>query len=266
MKNLSVVVKDNCRFINRLYSELACEFDVTLSDNKIVLLNVTDEEMLFLSDIIARNVIFEFQKKKLIGVVNKNCEFLTKSEKLDVWKKSVRQLTEDEFYSTAHYLKRLETVRKKVYECFTESVNFCVDGFLNFRLGEYLVQLSGVVDEALGEYLLEEEYREFISVLKYFVSVNPAKYKSVDVIYGKNVKIFFDGNDITDECRNRFYKDNMTAFCRKDDFLLDTLVILSPENIVVHIDECDINSELVETLNGVFGSRIMYRYDGNGIH
>ena len=269
MKNLSVIVNDgnnNGTFIRKLYSEAAAEFDVGLSENKISFSNLTEENSVLLSDILARNIISEFQKKMLISIINKNCTFLDKGEKLEVWKLSMKQLLNDEYFNNNDYLYRFEIVRQKVYECLESSNTLSVDGFVNFRLGEYMRDLEGVVEDALHEYVLEIEYKEFISMLRYFVSVQTPKYFSVDVIYGKDIKLLSEGIDITEECKSSFGIGVERYPLQNDDFLLDSLVILAPKSVVVHIGETDMTRELKETLSGVFGNKIEYRYDGKGVH
>ena len=41
-----------------------------------------------------------------------------------------------------------------------------LDGFVTFRIKEYIEKIDELVDEGVNKYIVEKEYAEFISLLK----------------------------------------------------------------------------------------------------
>lgn len=60
-------------------------------------------------------------------------------------------------------------VVSRVLDCLWAHEGLTVEGFVRFRLKEYVRRVGEVVERAAAEVLLDREYREFLRVLRYFV-------------------------------------------------------------------------------------------------
>ncbi|WGX76009.1 sporulation protein YtxC [Paraclostridium bifermentans] len=139
------------------------------------------------------------------------------------------------------YLKSLEVFKSK--DLLLREIIFCrmnnyilnndhidVDGFVKFRMKELMGYIANICEDALEEYLIEKDYDEFISVLRYFINVQETKIDTLKVyirkdnsfiLYDKNNNIIENEND--EELINMFIKENLNY----EDFLISTLLSLS---------------------------------------
>lgn len=259
MEKLSVIVNaisSNEKFLNNLFTEIGTEITTEIKDNKVLFYNIDKEKSVKLYNVLAKNVVSEFGKKILVKIINKNCDYFTKADKYEIWKKAMHRLLDDEYKNNSDYIFRVTTVKDKLEEFLKHSETVSIDGFVNFRLRELEEDLEEVVEECVQDYLLELEYIEFLNMLKYFLSVQSSKYLAVEIIYGNDIFIFADGKNITNECLKDFYSENISGERNTDDFLLNSLISIAPKRVVVKQKEKILNEEIKKTLLGIFGDKI----------
>ncbi len=271
MRNLSVIFNStdkNNSFLNKLYSEISADFLADYKDGAVEISNISEEKSSILCTTIARNIISEYQKKLLVNAINKVCTFLGKTERTKVWQIAMHKLLEEEYNLSQNYLYRLESIKRKIMEYIVSSDTLSIEGFVNFRLAEYKAELEDMADEALDEFVIEEEYREFVRMLKYFVSLQTPRYMSVDVFYTDEVRIFSQDKEVTKECCIEFGDDRGPYNQFKDDFLLNSLIVIAPKKIDIYCDENVLAKEVAETIKSVFENKVEFHYGclKNGLH
>ena len=76
-----------------------------------------------------------------------------------------------------------------------------VAGFIRFRLSDYMDELREVAEYAIDEYIMDQQYQEFISLLKYFVYIQETKIPVAHLmhrggneftLYNEQMKTAFD--------------------------------------------------------------------------
>ena len=169
------------------------------------------------------------------------------------------------------YLKSLGSFNKKellIKEIIFYKINnyilnnnyIDIDGFLKFRIKELGDYINNVCEEGFEEYLLEKDYDEFISVLKYFINTQETKIDTLKVYIRKDKSfILYDGNDniinneSDEEIINMFIKENLNY----EDFLISTLISLCPNHIIIY-DSLKTNSsiEIIDTIKSIFGDKV----------
>ncbi len=259
MEKLSVFVKgvsNSKKFLNSLFTEIGNEISAEINEYEVLFYNIDEEKTKKLYDILAKNVLNEFCKKALIKIVNKNCDYFSKDDKYEIWRNSMSHILNDEFENNGDYAYRLQIVKKQLEDFLANSEKFSVEGFVNFRLKELEYNLEEIVEESVQDYLLEREYKDFINMLKYFVSIQNYKYLAVDVVYDDEILIFGDGKNITEECREEFNREVLSKEANKEDFLLNSLISIAPKRI--NIKDCKnlLNDEIKKTLQGIFGNKL----------
>ena len=108
--------------------------------------------------------------------------------------------------------------------------------------------------------ILEEEYKEFIKLMKYFVSATKPKYNIVNVYLNKNnCHVFKDENDneIMKEFIQELINELGTEEINYNDLLVSALMDASPKKIKIHNKE-NIESNLTKTLIDIFGKRLEF--------
>jgi len=131
-----------------------------------------------------------------------------------------------------------------------------IEGFLRFRLADYRAFLKETVDLALEEYAADRQYREFISLLKYFVHFQEAKIPRANLVHcGDNRYVMLDhrlqplkwggAGPVTVETVDRELN------C--EDMVVSTLIAASPAHIIIHTREPDAPS--IRTIRQIFEGR-----------
>lgn len=152
------------------------------------------------------------------------------------------------------------TVQNKVYDYILNNDYLNIDGFVTFRMKEFMKYISAIGDIALEEYLIKKDQDEFISVLKYFINIQEEKIDLLRVhIMNDSSFILYDkyGNKIQniedEEILNMVIRENLNY----EDFLISTLLSLCPKKIEI-LDSLKNNSssEIVDTIKSIFGDRV----------
>ena len=132
-----------------------------------------------------------------------------------------------------------------------------LEGFLRFRLKDYIDHLHDVVEQALENFLAEKEYKEFIRLLRYFVDNQEPRVNDVHVvIYTSELFRLLDEEQkpLEPEYLQGILGDFSDGELNYEDLLLSALITLAPRHIYLHHPG---NLEVTETLIQVFGDRVI---------
>ncbi|HHY38031.1 MAG TPA: hypothetical protein GX507_03795 [Clostridia bacterium] len=156
-------------------------------------------------------------------------------------------------------LTRKAKILNKVLDYLTANEVLVVEGFVTFRLREYLDELEEVVDRAVDEFLLDREYQEFIKLLRYFVQMQEPKVMRVKVYLERDGTFSINdelgkrvGTAVVDELRATMMEGGLEL----EDLLVSSLIMLAPREIWMHSRDNERWSSGLETLKNVFGERL----------
>ncbi|UFJ39221.1 putative sporulation protein YtxC [Brevibacillus humidisoli] len=153
---------------------------------------------------------------------------------------------------------RKARIYRKIHAYLQDNHELVLEGFVRFRLKEYWDELAEAVEWGIEEYLREKEYREFVELLRYFISLQEARYRIVHVVprNGKPYGLFDEkGQVIRLDQLDAMISHSEQEF-RDEDYLVSALVTLAPLKIVLHRSEE--KPALAETLRSIFGERLSY--------
>lgn len=135
-----------------------------------------------------------------------------------------------------------------------------VDGFLKFRLWEYKDYLKRIIKEIYLEYLSFKKYEKMISLMKVIIkNADPVVFHLHIEVNDNNFFEIYDDfyNDITSICINEFieeYKDyNYTA----NDFLISTVLNLTPKVITLYNSDRIKNKDFLNTLKKLYENNLI---------
>ncbi|MBA4496548.1 sporulation protein YtxC [Paenactinomyces guangxiensis] len=171
-----------------------------------------------------------------------------------------RRLLESSAWEHARivYVSRRQKLAKQISLYLKESNKMAVDGFVRFRMKTYRKALSKCVKEALDEYLLDKEYKEFIQLLRYFVSVQIPKMDVVHVIHQGRRRLHMlkaDGTPLKFKEMDGAAHEVMEPTFSHEDFIVSTLLNIAPEKVILHTRDPEEN--IVRTLIQIFEDRIL---------
>lgn len=132
-----------------------------------------------------------------------------------------------------------------------------LNGFINFRLSQYINILTNIVDEAVNSFIIEKEYKEFVSLLKVYINSQNNKTGIVHIIYSSNFTILLDNDkniieNSNDLLNTKFLSDISFS---TNDITLNTLLELIPKKIYIHLIDNTID-EFIKTISLIFENRV----------
>ena len=153
---------------------------------------------------------------------------------------------------------RRMNILQEVTQFLERNQEIVLEGFINFRLKDYVVEVADIVDAAVDNFLLEKEYLEFIRLLKYFVEIQEPKVTEVHILLEKNNTFKLvdrKGNLIENEYLDGFSLELMNNSINYEDLLISSLITLAPRKVVIHLINLDGPTDTVKTIENVFGRR-----------
>lgn len=207
-----------------------------------------------ISSMLSLLVIDELEPGLLESIIKNNYFYFDFNERKQILKLCF-EITENDFYDA--FDKKINSLYNSFYEFILENKSIVLQGFINFRVKDYLKILDNVVNEAINNYIIEKEYLEFISLLKLYINSQDSSCKLIHIIYNNEESILLDENkeiiSISKDILNTKYLSDISF--SSNDYTLNSLLTLLPKKIYVHLIDCYID-EFVTTLKAIFEERL----------
>ncbi|MDI3534727.1 MAG: hypothetical protein PWQ82_1092 [Thermosediminibacterales bacterium] len=273
-------IKERILFEFKLLKE---EEDVTVKSNEkkrgeFYFLNcsILDEELLrnsfsntvsmfryHVANVLSDIIISKWEKKLIDQIIKEHYYYFNEEEQKIIAKYSNRILNFDDVEGKNSYLyetNRKTQVLHKILEYLETNNQIIIEGFIKFRLKDYISELEDAVDRAVDEFLMEKEYKEFIKLLKYFVEIQEPKKDVIHVILNsKGFKLYdINMNQLNDDYLEDFTIEMAENSMNYDDLLVSALITIAPNKIIIH-SSCPQNyKEALNTVKNIFDDRIMF--------
>lgn len=138
------------------------------------------------------------------------------------------------------------------------------DGFIRFRLKDFMEELGNAVDRAVDDLLIENEYNEFIKLLQYFVEIQDPKVEEVHVLQQDDKRyMLLDSNlrVIHNDMLEQLAREISDKDISHDDLLISSLITIAPCKITIHEYDKIKNVELLNTISNVFTGKVIMSQD-----
>lgn len=194
----------------------------------------------------------------LYKIVNKKHGNLSKKEKEKVL---INAIEKNENEKTYKIDKRKNEIKNEISTYLETSNQIFIDGFIRFRLKEYFLHLEEIVEDSVKDYKIDKEYNGFIRLLQYFIKIQPSKLNVLHIVAKKNGTYNFYNKfllNINNECKENLEEEILTNQINYDDFLISTVIVLSPKKIILHRSDIIKNKELISTLDKIFENKIKF--------
>ncbi|WP_426449138.1 putative sporulation protein YtxC [Paenibacillus sp. S-38] len=156
------------------------------------------------------------------------------------------------------YARRKEIIAGELKEFLQEHTLLNLDGFLKFRLHSYRDELREIVEYAVDEFVMDQQYREFISLLQYFVYIQEAKVPIVHLIHkgGADFMLMNERMELieTEENDTVVTAQMLEKDMNFEDMIVSTLITVSPGKIFIHTREPDV--QVIHTIRQIFENRV----------
>lgn len=157
-----------------------------------------------------------------------------------------------------------------LYKCFFDYLSLnktlILDGFINFRIKNYINVLDETLKESVDIYVIEKEYLEFISLLKIYIQSTKPLSNAVYLIYSNSKPLLLDENKInikiSDNLEKATYLSDISFSA--NDYILNTLLNLLPKTIYLELKDNNYPIDFINTLTLIFENRIQISCKDSG--
>lgn len=148
-------------------------------------------------------------------------------------------------------------VKAELRDYLMDNKSIIIDGYLRFRSKSFVDLIDRIIEKVVIEMQMEEEYDDFVEMLRYYIELQIPKIETINVVIKGNEFILMDAKKNVIECRSiiEFENDDVS----KADVLLSSLIILSPRNLIIHVKN-DKEKDLMDVLKSLFRDRIKFCY------
>lgn len=255
----------NYKFELQLNSKANSQVDIDVDDQntEIVFYSETQDKLSdcaieILSKELAQYIINNYEKSIMQKAISDNYGYYSLLEQEELFEIAKRKLYTGE--SSIYTVRtRISLIEKKLIDYLSSYEYIQIDGFVKFRLKEYMFRLEEYIEEAADEFVAKREYDEFIKLLRHFVDVQQPKYNKIHLVIDESgfYNILDEGkNDLTSECTQSFLSE-LEEGANFDDVLMSYLIMMAPRIIILHGHEHFRNKELLETIKNVFPARLI---------
>lgn len=222
----------------------------------IILHCSTEDASMFYASIAGSltNVIIDFYENHILkSILTSNYFYFSDTERKEILDYCLVLLDA----SQKERLYRKHLIFSACLDYIKQNKVLILDGFLHFRLKEYLQTLDEIVDMAVDKFVLEREYNEFISLLKLYIDSKEPTTPIVHLVYHEQESILLDSNkhciDTSSSVFDAKYLSDISF--SSNDYALNALLSLLPEKLYIHlVDTAD--DEFITTLKLIFEDRI----------
>lgn len=182
--------------------------------------------------------------------INSNYFYFTTEEKRKIYNIC---LTNIDFSSS---IIMVNIITNEFFNFFQENKYVILDGFVNFKLKEYLKELDSVVDMCVNRFIIEREYNEFIMLLKDYIQNTPSNTKELHLVYKNEKSVLLDENmnpiEINKNAIPQQYLSDITF--SSNDLNLNAILTLLPEKLFIHSEQKE--DDFINTLKMIFENRV----------
>lgn len=251
--------------INEINSEGSASIICTVNDGRFYREKSLESYKIlktYISNALADYIIRQYEERLITRIINTNFCYFNSAEKKEILSRALNIIRNEDksFINSLFQIRRRNVIIRRLLDYFDNSNSIMLDGFVNFRLKDYIRDLEEVVDKAVDDFLMDREYKEFIRLLRYFVDIQEPKIDTVHVIVGyDNRYTLLDGSkkEITNECIQEYVNEISEGEINYDDLLVSSLITFAPRKVVIHCNGQFRNKELMETIKNVFYGRVI---------
>jgi len=224
---------------------------------------VADLKMMFrhcLANALSDLIVNEWERALILELLRAQYECFSQTEQWLILSSAARALDsrEDGRPDLFRKVERKGKVLRLLLEYLSTHNEINLEGFITFRLRDYREQLSDAVGRAVDEFLMEREYQEFISLLRYFVQSQEPRLQVLHVVIRPRgaFKLMDDrGAAVTDDYLAESFLDTDWEV-NSEDLLVSALITIAPERVVLHCPTKLDRTEGLDTIRAVFEGRV----------
>ncbi|WP_257215715.1 putative sporulation protein YtxC [Fredinandcohnia onubensis] len=150
-------------------------------------------------------------------------------------------------------MPREQLIVEALHDFMEIPISFSFESFLKFRMRSYNEALLQIIESAIDEYKLEQEYQTFIQGLREFREKREPKLEQLHILHDE--QFYFYNHEFTEIKRDELFKyiDRKLILHQPlyiDSAVLAPLVSIAPKSISIYTDQID--NGMVQTIHNIF--------------
>ncbi|MBM7854774.1 putative sporulation protein YtxC [Desulfohalotomaculum tongense] len=215
----------------------------------------------YVANVVSDVILNKWENYIIYDIIRENYYYFNEDEKNKIFQYARQRVNEKDINAgfNSHLLyKRRNQVYQQLKDYLSQNNELVIEGFIQFRLKDYISFLREVIDSAVDEFLMEREYEEFIQILRYFVEIQEPKVDLAHVLVKPDgaYKLY---NENKERINNDYLEDFIFTINKEinyEDLLVSALISISPRKIVFHGDEKYTPKNTLKTIKDVFVGRV----------
>lgn len=196
-------------------------------------------------------LVIDFYEPLLIqNLINTNYFYFSTEDKKEIYNLCLTNV------DLSNSISMLNSISNSFYKYFLDNRYAILDGFVNFKLSDYIKELDTIVDMCVNKFIIDREYSEFINLLKTYIKTSPCVSGVIHLIYGNQKSILLDSSknniEFSDDLINNKYLSDISF--SSNDLALNSLLTLLPKKLYIHI--LDKEDDFINTLKLIFDNRV----------
>ena len=212
-----------------------------------------------ISNILTKCIINFYEKNLINNFINLNYFYFNSLERNSIFNNTSEILNESDVLS-----KKYDLINNVLYQYFINNHSLYLNGFINFRLSNYINFINEKIDFAVNKFLIDKEYIEFVNILRLYISSESinSKIDHLHLIYKDKDSIIVNDNKEIISCNDNIAKAKYISDISfsSNDLALNTLLNMLPKKITVHLTDGYFD-EFINTLKLIFGEKIIICQD-----
>jgi len=215
------------------------------------------------ANMLTEYIVLREEKKIVKKIINRHYSYYAEEERKIIYEHALELLSgTNDVIGDFGINTRCTNILGKIIEYLETHHELVLEGFVNFRLKEYREKLMQTVDKAVDDYMMDQEYKEFIRVLRCFVEIQEPQVEEAHVVIiasGTYKILDAEGLPINNQNFGNFlmHRDEQINY---EDLLITALITLAPYSVMIHVHDDDDNGTIenvIETIKNIFDDRVM---------
>lgn len=215
----------------------------------------------YIADVLSDLIMCKWQRTMLVDIIRENYYYFGEEERRTIFQNALNYLEDLDAgdQSSVVKMRKKRMILTRLKEFLGTCNQIVIEGFIRFRLKEYIRELQEAADKAVDDFLMDREYKEFIQLLKYFVDIQDSRTDVVNVVMKANgVFKLFDGQHrvINSAYLEGFILDLTESEINYEDLLISALITIAPREIIFHAGKAEVPTTTLETVKNIFTQRV----------
>lgn len=204
---------------------------------------------------LAQWIVTQRERGMLRRLIGSRYSYFSPEEREDILRLAATALDGGGEAVPAHRCRR---IGQRLQEYMERHSVLVLEGFVTFRLKDYVEELAGAVDRAVDDFLLEREYREFIGLLRHVVESQGQRPSVAHCVFDPAGAFRLEdacGRPVGAEFLEEVGPEAAARDVGVEDLLVSALITVAPHTLWLHVPDgaaLALSQDALSTLDEVF--------------